>query len=48
LTESNIRCVNLFLSARANNPSGSNNAYIRDNMKTQISVRSLAYFSRYK
>jgi type II secretory pathway pseudopilin PulG len=47
LTESSIRSVNLFLSARANNPSGSNSAYIRDNMKTQISVRSLAYFSRY-
>jgi len=47
LTESNIRSVNLFLSARANNPSGSNSAYLRDNMKTQISVRSLAYFSRY-
>ena len=47
LTESNIRSVNLFLSARANTPSGSNNAYLRDNMKTQISVRSLAYFSRY-
>jgi type II secretory pathway pseudopilin PulG len=47
LTESNIRSVNLFLSARANNPSGPSNAYIRDNMKTQISVRSLAYFSRY-
>jgi prepilin-type N-terminal cleavage/methylation domain-containing protein len=47
LTESNIRSVNLFLSARANNPSGPSNAYIRDNMKTQISVRSLAYFNRY-
>jgi len=47
LTESNIRSVNLFLSARANNPSGSTSTYIRDNMKTQISVRSLAYFSRY-
>jgi prepilin-type N-terminal cleavage/methylation domain-containing protein len=47
LTESNIRSVNLFLGARANNPSGSNTAYIRDNMKTQISVRSLSYFNRY-
>lgn len=47
LTESNIRSVNLFLGARANAPSGSNSAYIRDNMKTQISVRSLSYFNRY-
>jgi type II secretory pathway pseudopilin PulG len=48
LTESDIRSVNLFLSARANNPSGSNNAYLRDNMKTQISIRSLSYFDKYK
>jgi prepilin-type N-terminal cleavage/methylation domain-containing protein len=47
LTENNIRSVNLFLGARANNPSGPNSAYIRDNMKTQISVRSLSYFNRY-
>jgi prepilin-type N-terminal cleavage/methylation domain-containing protein len=47
LTENNIRSVNLFLGARANAPSGSNSAYIRDNMKTQISVRSLAYFNKY-
>jgi prepilin-type N-terminal cleavage/methylation domain-containing protein len=47
LTENSIRSVNLFLGARANAPSGSNSAYIRDNMKTQISVRSLAYFNRY-
>jgi hypothetical protein len=47
LTENNIRAVNLFLGARANAPSGSNSAYIRDNMKTQISVRSLAYFNKY-
>jgi prepilin-type N-terminal cleavage/methylation domain-containing protein len=47
LTENNIRSVNLFLGARANNPSGPNSAYIRDNMKTQISVRSLAYFNKY-
>jgi prepilin-type N-terminal cleavage/methylation domain-containing protein len=47
LTEGNIRSVNLFLGARANAPSGSNSAYIRDNMKTQISVRSLSYFNRY-
>ncbi|HVS89414.1 MAG TPA: prepilin-type N-terminal cleavage/methylation domain-containing protein [Candidatus Acidoferrum sp.] len=47
LTENNIRSVNLFLGARANAPSGSNSAYIRDNMKTQISIRSLAYFNKY-
>jgi prepilin-type N-terminal cleavage/methylation domain-containing protein len=47
LTENNIRAVNLFLGARANAPSGANSAYIRDNMKTQISVRSLAYFNKY-
>jgi hypothetical protein len=47
LTENNIRSVNLFLGARANAPSGSNSAYIRDNMKTQISVRSLAYYNKY-
>jgi prepilin-type N-terminal cleavage/methylation domain-containing protein len=47
LTENSIRSVNLFLSARANAPSGPNSAYIRDNMKTQISVRSLAFFNKY-
>jgi prepilin-type N-terminal cleavage/methylation domain-containing protein len=48
LTEGSIRSVNLFLSARADNPSGSNNTYLRDNMKTQISIRSLSYFNKYK
>jgi hypothetical protein len=47
LSENYIRSVNLFLGARANVPSGSNSTYLRDNMKTQISVRSLAYYNKY-
>jgi type II secretory pathway pseudopilin PulG len=47
LTENYIRSVNLFLGARANAPSGPNSSYIRDNMKTQISVRSLSYYNKY-
>ena len=46
LTENNIRSVNLFLGARASMGSPSN--YQRDNMQTQISVRSLNYYNKYK
>ena len=46
LTENNIRAVNLFLGARASSGSPSN--YQRDNMQTQISVRSLNYYNKYK
>ena len=46
LTENNIRAVNLFLGARASSGSPSN--YQRDNIQTQISVRSLNYYNKYK
>ena len=48
LTENNIRAVNLFLGARASNLVGTPGKYIRDNMQTQISVRSLNYYNKYK
>jgi hypothetical protein len=48
LTENNIRAVNLFLGARASSSVGASNSYLRDNMQTQISVRSLNYYNKYK
>lgn len=48
LSESNIRSVNVFLGARSNRPESRTSKYLRDNMSTQISLRSLSYFNRYQ
>lgn len=48
LSESNIRSVNVFLGARSNRPETRTNKYLRDNMATQVSLRSLSYFNRYQ
>jgi type II secretory pathway pseudopilin PulG len=46
-TENFIRTVNLFLAARSNVPSSRTRRYFRNNLATQVSLRSLAYVSRY-
>jgi prepilin-type N-terminal cleavage/methylation domain-containing protein len=43
-----IRKVNLSLAARADNAYSQNKTYFRNNLQTQVSVRSLAYFSDYR
>jgi len=48
LNENDIRAVNLFVGARASSAVGASNSYLRDNMQTQISVRSLNYYNKYK
>ena len=48
LSESNIRSVNVFLGARSNRPLSKTSKYLRDNMSTQVSLRSLSYFNRYQ
>jgi type II secretory pathway pseudopilin PulG len=48
LSESNIRSANVFLGARSNRPESKSHKYLRDNMSTQVSLRSLSYFDRYQ
>lgn len=48
LSESNIRSVNVFLGARSNRAQSKTAKYLRDNMSTQVSLRSLSYFDRYQ
>ncbi|MGA8142722.1 MAG: prepilin-type N-terminal cleavage/methylation domain-containing protein [Candidatus Acidiferrales bacterium] len=43
-----IRKVNLSLAARADNAYSQNQAYFRNNLQTQVSVRSLAFFSNFQ
>jgi type II secretory pathway pseudopilin PulG len=50
LTEQNIRSVSIFLGARSGKAlllPGSKPLYLRNNMRTQISLRSLSYFDKY-
>jgi type II secretory pathway pseudopilin PulG len=48
LSESNIRSVNVFLGARSNRAQSKTARYLRDNMSTQVSLRSLSYFNKYQ
>lgn len=48
LNENHIRSVNIFLGARSNRPTSKTFTYLRDNLSTQVSVRSLSYFNRYQ
>ena len=48
LSANNIRSVNLFLGARSNRPYSKSTKFLRDNMTTQVSFRSLSYFNRYQ
>jgi prepilin-type N-terminal cleavage/methylation domain-containing protein len=43
-----IRKVNLSLAARADNAYSQNKVYFRNNLQTQVSVRSLAFFNDFK
>src|ERR1700722_19767877 len=47
-SESQIRSVNLILGARSTNAWGQTHKYLRSNFMTQVSLRSMAYVSRYK
>jgi prepilin-type N-terminal cleavage/methylation domain-containing protein len=46
-SENQIRSVNVFLGARSNYRDSFQNRYIRSNLVTQVSLRSMAYRSRY-
>ena len=46
-SESEIRAVNVFLGARSNYSDMQQSRYIRSNLQTQVSLRSMAYRSRY-
>ncbi|HXN22055.1 MAG TPA: prepilin-type N-terminal cleavage/methylation domain-containing protein [Candidatus Dormibacteraeota bacterium] len=48
LSESLIRSVNLFLAARSNTAYSKTGTYFRDNLTTQVSIRSLSYYDHYK
>lgn len=48
LSESLIRSVNLFLAARSNNAYSKTGTFFRDNLTTQVSIRSLSYYDHYK
>ena len=48
LSENLIRAVNLFLSARSNVADSQTGQYFRNNLATQVSLRSLAYVDRYR
>jgi prepilin-type N-terminal cleavage/methylation domain-containing protein len=43
-----IRKVNLSLAARADNAYSQNKTYFRNNLQTQVSVRSLAFYSNFQ
>ena len=43
-----IRKVNLSVAARADNAYSQNKQYFRNNLQTQVSVRSLAFFNDFK
>lgn len=45
---SSIRKVNLSLAARSENAYSQNKQYFRNNLQTEVSVRSLAFFSTYQ
>jgi type II secretory pathway pseudopilin PulG len=47
-TQSSIRKVNLSLAARADNAYSQNKTYFRNNLQTQVSVRSLAFFNSFQ
>lgn len=47
-SESQIRSVDVLLGARSTNAWGQNHTYLRSNFMTQVSLRSMAYVSRYK
>jgi prepilin-type N-terminal cleavage/methylation domain-containing protein len=47
-TPAQIRKVNLFLAGRGEYPYSQSNTYFRNNLQTQVSLRSLAFIQEYK
>jgi len=45
-TPNQIRKINLFLAARSET-TNSQRTFLRDNLQSEVSVRNLAFFSRY-
>jgi prepilin-type N-terminal cleavage/methylation domain-containing protein len=48
LTDNQIRKVNLYMAARSDTVLTSTNQFIRNNMATQVDIRSLAFVNRYQ
>jgi prepilin-type N-terminal cleavage/methylation domain-containing protein len=46
--ENQIRSVNVYLGARSATRSAVNGQYVRNNLATQVSLRSMAFFNTYK
>lgn len=47
LSENQIRSVDVILGARSTSMWGKNHSYLRNNLMTQVSLRSMAYVNRY-
>jgi len=48
LTDNQIRKVNVYLAARSDAVLTSSGQYLRNNLATQVDVRSLAFVNRYQ
>jgi type II secretory pathway pseudopilin PulG len=46
--ENQIRSVNVYLGARSANRAAVNGQYVRNNLATQVALRSMAYFNTYQ
>lgn len=46
--ENQIRSVNIYLGARSTTTAALTGQYVRTNLKTQVALRSMAYFNTYK
>jgi type II secretory pathway pseudopilin PulG len=46
--ENQIRSVNIYLGARSTTTAAITGQYVRTNLKTQVALRSMAYFNTYK
>jgi len=46
--ENQIRSVNIYLGARSESTAAITGQYVRNNMATQVALRSMAYFNTYK
>jgi prepilin-type N-terminal cleavage/methylation domain-containing protein len=48
LSDNQIRKVNVFLAGRSDNPLSQTGQYVRNNMATQVDIRSMAFINRYQ
>jgi len=48
ISDNQIRKVNLYIAGRSDNPLTTTNQYLRNNIATQIDLRSLAFVNRYQ